>query len=55
MHIMNKPSRQPELPLDNQATLEALPEEVVAQCRQLIGQMLLQVLQSEKEERRDQP
>jgi hypothetical protein len=55
MHTMNKPPRQPELPLDNQTALEALPEEVIAQCRQLIAQMLRQLLQSEKEERHDQP
>jgi hypothetical protein len=49
MHTMNKPIRQPELPLSHEAVLEALPEEVTAQCRQLLGQMLREVLQAEKE------
>lgn len=46
---MNQPIRQPELPLSHEAVLEALPEEVTAQCRQLLGQMLREVLQAEKE------
>ncbi len=49
MHTMKNPIRQPELPLSNQALLEALPEEVITQCRQLLGQMLREVLQAEKE------
>ena len=49
MHTMNTPIRQPELPLTNETVLEALPEEVIAQCRQLVGQMLREVLQAEKE------
>jgi hypothetical protein len=53
MHTMNKPIRQPirqpELPLSHEAVLEALSEEVIAQCRQLVGQMLREVLQAEKE------
>ena len=48
---MNKPSRQAELPLTNETVLQALPEEVIAKCRQLIGQMLLEFLQLEKEKR----
>lgn len=48
---MNKPSRQAELPLTNETVLQALPEEVIVKCRQLIGQMLLEFLQLEKEER----
>ena len=51
---MNKPSRQAELPLTNEAVLKALPEEVIAKCRQLIGQMLREVLQAEKEARDEQ-
>ena len=51
---MKKPIRQPELPLTNETVLEALPEEVIAQCRQLIAQMLREVLQAEKEAR-DEP
>ena len=46
---MNKPPRQPELPLTNETVLAALPEEVIAQCRQLIGQLLRAVLLAEKE------
>lgn len=46
---MNKPSRQPELPLTNETVFEALPEEVKTECRQLIAQMLREVLQAEKE------
>ena len=48
---MDKPSRQPELPLSNQRVLEAVPEKVIAETRQLIGQMLREVLKAEKEER----
>ena len=48
---MSQTNRQPELPLDNQEVLEALPEKVIAECRQLIAQMLRQVLQAEKEAR----
>jgi hypothetical protein len=51
---MNQPSRQPELPLTNQTVFEALPEEVKTECRQLIGQMLREVLQAEKEVRDEQ-
>jgi hypothetical protein len=48
MHTMNQPTRQPELPLNHEAMIEALPEEVIAQCRQLLGQMLREVLHAEK-------
>jgi len=51
---MKKPTRQPELPLSNQTVLQALPEKVIAESRQLIAQMLREVLQAEKEER-DEP
>jgi hypothetical protein len=54
MHPMKKPIRQPELPLPNETVLEALPEAVIAQCRQLIAQRLREVLQAEKEAR-DEP
>jgi hypothetical protein len=54
MHTMNKPPRQPELPLTNETVLAALPEEVIAQCRQLIGQILREVLQAEKEKHDEQ-
>lgn len=51
---MDKPSRQPELPLSNETVLQALSEKVIAECRQLIGQMLREVLQAEKEEPHEQ-
>lgn len=51
---MNEKSRQPELPLTNETVLEALPESVRTECRQLISQMLREVLQAEKEVR-DEP
>ena len=51
---MDKRSRQPQLPLSHETALEALPEKVIAECRQLIGQMLREVLQAEKEEHDEQ-
>jgi hypothetical protein len=54
MHTMNKPPRQPELPLTSETVLAALPEKVIAQCRQLIAQILREVLQAEKEKRDEQ-
>ena len=49
MHTKNKPLRQPELPLISETAVEALPEEVIVRCRQLLGQMLQEVLHAEKE------
>ena len=49
MHTKNQTSRQPELPISPEKGLEVLPKEVIAQCRQLLGQMLREVLQAEKE------
>lgn len=46
---MNKTSRQSELPLTNETVLEALPPEVKTECRQLLSQLLREVLQAEKE------
>jgi len=54
MHTMNKPIRQPELPLTNETVLKALPGEVIAQCHQLLGQLLQEVLHAEKEARDEQ-
>lgn len=54
IHTMNKPIRQPELPLTNETVLKALPEEVIAQCRQLMGQMLREILHAETEARDEQ-
>jgi len=51
MNTMNKPIRQPELPLTNETVLKTMPEEVIAQCRQLLGQILREILQAEKEAR----
>lgn len=48
---MNQPSPQRELPLTNEKVLEALPDKVKTECRQLIGQLLLEILRSEKEGR----
>lgn len=46
---MKLPKRQPELPLTNETAWEALPTEVKKQCRQLIAQLLREVLRKEKE------
>jgi hypothetical protein len=51
---MSQTNRQPELPLGNPTTPEALPEKVLAECRQLIARMLRQILQAEKKEARDE-
>lgn len=51
---MNQPSRQPELPLTNETVGEALPKEVIVECRQLIGQLLAEVLRAEKKEERNE-
>ena len=48
---MNKTSRQAELPLTNEKALEALPPELKTECRQLLSQLLREVLQAEKEVR----
>jgi len=49
-HTMNRPSQQTELPLASETVKSALPQEVLAQCRQLIAQLLRQVLLAEKKE-----
>jgi hypothetical protein len=51
---MNRTTHQTELLLTNEAVLETLPEEVKTECRQLIGQMLREVLRAEKEVRDEQ-
>ena len=48
---MNEPNHQSELALTNEPVSDALPAEVIAGCRELIGQMLRQVLLAEKEVR----
>lgn len=45
---------QAELPLTNDTVLGALPEEVKTECRQLLGQMMREVLRAEKEVRDEQ-
>lgn len=45
---MNQPSHQRELPLSHQNEIHELPPAVIAECRQLIAQMLREVLQAEK-------
>lgn len=47
---MNETSHQTELPLTNQTVNHAMPEEVIAECRQIIGQILREVLLAEKKE-----
>lgn len=51
---MERPGHQRELPLTSQTINNAMPEEVIAECRQLIGQLLRQVLMAEKEVRDEQ-
>jgi len=46
---MKRLKHQRELPLTNDRILESLPEPVKEQCRQLISQMLREVLSAEKE------
>ncbi len=51
---MNQPSQQRELTLTNQTENQELPEKVIAQCRELLVQMLREVLQAEKEVNHEQ-
>jgi hypothetical protein len=51
---MDRPNHQRELLWTSEKVIDALPEEVIAECRQLIGQMLREVLQAEKEVRDEQ-
>ena len=46
---MKPHQQQTELPLTNDRVLEALPEPVQKECRQLINQVLREVLRAEKE------
>jgi hypothetical protein len=46
---LNRSSHQTELPLPSQRANHPLPEEVTAECRQLIAQLLRAVLLAEKE------
>ena len=46
---MDRPNHQTQLPLASETADNPLPEAVIAECRQLIGQMLRDVLLAEKE------
>ena len=46
---MDKQSHQTELLLTSETVNQVMPEEVLAECRQLIGQLLREVLLAEKE------
>lgn len=46
---MKKPSHQTELPLTSETVNKVMPEEAIAECRQLIAQLLREVLLAEKE------
>ena len=46
---LNRPSHQTELPLPSQRANPPVSEEVLAQCRQLLAQLLHLVLLAEKE------
>ena len=48
-HPKNRTSRQTELPLASHSASNPLPEEVIAQCRLLIAQLLREVLLAQKE------
>ena len=51
---MNPPERQPELTLSSETLIEAFPEEVKKESRQLMAQLLREVLRAEKEQRDEQ-
>lgn len=46
---LNRSSHQTELPLSSQSANPPVPEEVLAQCRQLLAQLLHAVLLAQKE------
>jgi hypothetical protein len=46
---MNRPSHQTELPLTSETVNNVMPEDVIAKCRQLIAQLLREVLLAEQE------
>jgi len=51
---MNRPSHQTELPLTSETANKVMPEKVMAECRQLIAQLLREVLLAEKEAQDEQ-
>ena len=48
-HTMGTTSRQPELLLSGVMLEELIPEERIGECRELVGQMLREVMRAEKE------
>ena len=46
---MNRPSHQSELPLTSETVNKVMPEDVIAECRQLLAQLLREVWLAEKE------
>ena len=46
---MNRPSHQTELPLTSETVNQVMPEDVIAECRQLLAQLLREVLLAEQE------
>ena len=46
---MDRPNHQTQLPLASEAAEHPLPEAVIGECRQLIAQLLREVLLAEKE------
>lgn len=46
---MDRPTHQTQLPLASETADHPLPETVMAECRQLIAQLLREVLLAEKE------
>jgi hypothetical protein len=46
---MDRPNHQSQLPLASETADNPLPEAVIAECRQLIAQLLRAVLLAEKE------
>jgi len=46
---MNRPSHQTELPLTSETVNQVMPEDVIAECRQRIAQLLREVLLAEQE------
>jgi hypothetical protein len=48
-HTMDRPSHQTQLPLASETADNPLPEAVIGECRQLIAQLLREVLLAEKE------
>jgi hypothetical protein len=48
-HTMDRTTHQTQLPLASETADHPLPEAVIGECRQLIAQLLREVLLAEKE------